>query len=179
MNKFAKGSLAAGAGLVLLLGGAGTLAYWNDTAELTGGTVEAGELSLAPVEDAGTWAPKITTWVPGDQSTYTRTLELVATGDNIQGTITLDDDSIVTSGDADAEFDIDFAPASELADGLTYDDDSQVIRFDGAGTYEIPVEVTVTLPYSDQEQNGSQGATVELQDATFVATQTPASGAVR
>ena len=47
MNKFAKGSLAAGAGLVLLLGGAGTLAYWNDSAELEGGTIEAGSMTFS------------------------------------------------------------------------------------------------------------------------------------
>ena len=176
MNKFAKGSLAAGAGVVLLLGGAGTLAYWNDSAELTGGTVNAGELTLTPVEGSGKWAPEITTWVPGDESTYSQTLQLVATGDNIQGTIALDKDSVVISKDDDNEFEVDFAPADELTAGLTYHEETQVISFDGEGTYEIPVEVTVALPYTDKEQNGSQNAKVSFEGATYTATQTPAAG---
>lgn len=176
MNKFAKGSLAAGAGVVLLLGGAGTLAYWNDSAELTGGTVNAGELTLTPVEGSGKWAPEITTWVPGDESTYSQTLQLVATGDNIQGTIALDEKSVVISEDDDNEFKVDFAPAGDLPVGLTYDEESQVISFDGEGTYEIPVEVTVALPYNDKEQNGSQNAKVSFEGATYTATQTPAAG---
>ncbi|QTV79202.1 SipW-dependent-type signal peptide-containing protein [Microbacterium sp. NIBRBAC000506063] len=37
MNRFAKGAVAAGAGLVLLLGGAGSLAHWNAQDALDGG----------------------------------------------------------------------------------------------------------------------------------------------
>jgi len=50
MNKTIKGSLAAGAAAVLLLGGAGSLAYWTDAADIDGGTITAGTLTL----DAGT-----------------------------------------------------------------------------------------------------------------------------
>ena len=177
MNKFAKGSLAAGAGVVLLLGGAGTLAYWNDSAELTGGTVNAGELTLTPVEGSGKWAPELTTWVPGDESTYSQTLQLVATGDNIQGTIALDEKSVVISEDDDNEFKVDFAPvnADDLPSGISWNKVKQVITFDGEGTYEIRVKVTVALPYTDKEQNGSQNAKVNFEGATYTATQTPAT----
>ena len=37
MNKTIKGVLAAGTASVLLVGGAGTLAYWNDTAPPSAG----------------------------------------------------------------------------------------------------------------------------------------------
>ena len=32
MNKLVKGSIAGAAGIILLMGGAGSLAYWNDSA---------------------------------------------------------------------------------------------------------------------------------------------------
>ena len=31
MNKLTKGAIATAAGVILLMGGAGTLAYWNDS----------------------------------------------------------------------------------------------------------------------------------------------------
>lgn len=183
MNKFAKGSLAAGAGLVLLLGGAGTLAYWNSEADLQGGVIEAGTLTL----EAGTgqWAPEITTWVPGDESTYSTTLQLTTKGDNIQGDITLDEGSVVIR-DADGQpapelakqFDIDFAPADASALPATlvsYDEDSETFTFDGAGETAIDVEVTVTFPFGDEPENAAKGATVDLSDVTFTATQTQAN----
>ena len=46
MNKASKGALAALAAGVLLLGGAGSLAFWTDTAEVAGGAINSGELSL-------------------------------------------------------------------------------------------------------------------------------------
>lgn len=181
MNKFAKGSLAAGAGIVLLLGGVGTLAYWNDEVGIKGGTVEAGSLDLHAKQ--GTWAPEITTWVPGDESTYTTTLELTTKGDNIQGTVTLDRGSLVfldakgnEAPELAEEFDIEFAPvAGKLpnSQAITYDADTETFSFDGAGAYAIPVEVTVEMPFDeDAEQNTSQLASVDLDELSFTATQT-------
>lgn len=174
MNKFAKGSLAAGAGIVLLLGGAGTLAYWNSEVGLSGGTINAGELTLTAPE--GEWAPNIETWVPGDEAVYTTDLTLVASGDNIQGTIELEEDSVVVTGDDADEFDIVFAPqADSLPAGVTYDEGSKSFAFDGptgeAGS-TIPVQVTVTLPFGEAAENRSQGAQVDMSSAKFIATQT-------
>lgn len=47
MNKATKGAVAAGAAGILLLGGAGTFALWEDNASITGGTVSTGHLDLA------------------------------------------------------------------------------------------------------------------------------------
>jgi alternate signal-mediated exported protein len=49
MNKSTKGALAAAAAGSLLLGGAGSLAYWTDAESITGGTIKAGHLKLTPV----------------------------------------------------------------------------------------------------------------------------------
>ena len=46
MKKSTKGAVAAGAAAVLLLGGAGTLAFWNADGTAEGGTLTAGTLEL-------------------------------------------------------------------------------------------------------------------------------------
>lgn len=188
MNKFAKGSLAAGAGLVLLLGGAGTLAYWNDSADLTGGTINAGTLDLTATE--GTWAQGGTpiqdiaqwTMVPGDELTYTADLGLLAQGDNIQGTVVLDESFVKITPAAADQIDVSFdvVEGAPLPAGVTYAD--EVFTFtqpSGETAVEIPIEVTVSFPYEDAEQNESQGAVVELEKISFTATQTPTETAVK
>src|SRR6188474_1998822 len=54
MNKLTKGTIAGAAGIALLLGGAGTFALWNDTADIAGGTISSGELSI-DATTAGVW----------------------------------------------------------------------------------------------------------------------------
>ena len=100
MNKLTKGTIAGAAGIVLLLGGAGTFALWNDSADITGGTVTSGTLYFDAVR-AGTWQdvspdvgnpkgtpvpiPNIANFltVPGDVLTYTSTVVVNATGTNL------------------------------------------------------------------------------------------------
>lgn len=51
MSPFVKGTLATGTAIVLLLGGAGTFALWNDSAQIansTGGQIDPGHLYLLP-----------------------------------------------------------------------------------------------------------------------------------
>lgn len=182
MNKFAKGSLAAGAGLVLLLGGAGTLAYWNDSAELEGGTIEAGSMTFS-ADTTAFVDSTLTEWVPGDEHTYTTNLSLETSGDNIQGEIVLDEDSIVRTGAGaeaiDVTFTVDEAALATPAGGtVTYSAGDPAVAgdeklsFDGPGTYTIPVTVTVSFPFGDSADNSSMGASVDLSGATFTATQT-------
>lgn len=181
MNKFAKGSVAAGAGILLLLGGAGTLAYWNSQADLNGGTIDAGALTLTA--DDGTWDPAISLWVPGDSASYKTTLTLEAAGDNIQGEIKLDDDSVQIDSDAADQFEVAFEQSTDATiDGngtIDFDSTTETFTFTGPGQYEIPVEISVSFPYdTEAEQNASQNATVDLSGVSFIATQTAANGAV-
>lgn len=55
MNRITKGSLAIGAGLMLALGGAGSIAYWQ--AQTTAGATQftTGDLSISPYADHTTW----------------------------------------------------------------------------------------------------------------------------
>lgn len=96
MKKSTKGALAGGAMVVLLMGGAGSLAYWNDTQSLPASTVTSGHLKLVsdPAAPAawklnGNAVADITAVriVPGDQLTFTGGYKLQAKGDNIKGTL--------------------------------------------------------------------------------------------
>lgn len=91
MKKSTKGALAGGAAAFLLLGGAGSLAYWTDNADVNGTTVESGHLAVIN-NDCGTadWeldnsggaiAPS-TRIVPGDTITKTCSFEIDGEGDH-------------------------------------------------------------------------------------------------
>jgi alternate signal-mediated exported protein len=100
MNKLTKGAIATAAGIALLMGGAGTFAYWNSSVGVTGGQIVAGQLNIAapataPASDGwyvqtnGTGSlvaiPDITKFVasPGDKFTYQQTVNVTATGNNL------------------------------------------------------------------------------------------------
>lgn len=99
MKKTTKGALAAGAAATLLLGGAGSLAYWTSSTSVAGGSLTSGSISLTGVTCAATWtyggadagpATPVTAIVPGDevQKTCTGTITLV--GDHIAATVAVD-----------------------------------------------------------------------------------------
>lgn len=96
MNKQTKGAIAAGAAALLLAGGAGTMAAWNATTNVGGGTVNAGKLTLT-AGAAGTWTyadgttpfnPLTDTIVPGDTVIYTGNVVVGAQGKNLHATFT-------------------------------------------------------------------------------------------
>jgi alternate signal-mediated exported protein len=109
MNKLVKGSIAGAAGIILLMGGAGSLAYWNDSANagpgagsnsITAGTLtvtavnsgswtkgmynNAGTQTVAPAAVASLAAVKV---VPGNRLVYTQSFNVVGTGDDLFFTI--------------------------------------------------------------------------------------------
>lgn len=93
MNKSTKGALAAGAAATLLLGGAGTLAYWTAEQTVNGGAVTSGELKLSAgtcdtnwVYDGGTTT--VTKFVPGDVVTKKCTFTVTAIGQNLTASVT-------------------------------------------------------------------------------------------
>jgi alternate signal-mediated exported protein len=101
MNKVTKGALATGAGVLLLLGGGGTLALWNTDEAITAGTVTAGQLDLTP-DGVGAWtvtnaAAGVTDQaiavigdyraVPGDVLTFTQTVDVTLEGNNMEATL--------------------------------------------------------------------------------------------
>lgn len=104
MNKTTKGALGASAAAVLLLGGAGSLAYWTDASTAAGGSITAGTLGISPLNIGATTSPCEANWVyaagaakagqtvvlfvPGDKITKKCTFKIAATGDNLSATVT-------------------------------------------------------------------------------------------
>ena len=97
MNKLLVSAIAGAAGLTLLIGGAGTFALWNSSASLTGGTITGGTLLVADNATAGVWKSGATVItlssyriVPCDTLTFTKTVDITATGDNLVATLAVD-----------------------------------------------------------------------------------------
>ena len=97
MKKSTKGAVAAGAAAVLLLGGAGSLAFWTAQGEADGGDITAGELTLTDATCAPSWSyaagsagagTPVALFVPGDKITKQCTFDLEATGDNLSARLT-------------------------------------------------------------------------------------------
>lgn len=88
MNKMVKGAIATGVGVILLVGGGGTLATWNQNADASMGSVVSGDLNLTATNGkwtnaVGTAIPSIAAYkvVPGDVLTYTQDVNVTLTGD--------------------------------------------------------------------------------------------------
>lgn len=105
MNKMTKGAIVTAAGVMLLIGGGGTLAVWNVQQNAAVGTVAAGDLNL--VAGAGVWtvagqaeAIDISTYriVPGDTLTYTQNVDITLDGDNISANLTVVNAAGVNTG---------------------------------------------------------------------------------
>lgn len=95
MNKATKGTFAIAAGIVLLLGGGGSLAYWQGSTQAASQTIQTGQLNVSLTSGA-TWQVKrgstttdITStigsfkMVPGDTVVYTVPFQTVANGTNL------------------------------------------------------------------------------------------------
>ncbi|HNP14842.1 MAG: alternate-type signal peptide domain-containing protein [Cryobacterium sp.] len=179
MNKLTKSAIAGAAGIALLLGGAGSLAYWNDSASLTGGTITAGELTIT-ANGTGTWKDSNDTTislasfhaVPGDVLTYTANFDVSAVGDNLSATVALTGDSIAAASAAGADV--------KLASLLTK---SAVLKVNGvatttvspaAGTQTITVSVSITWPNgTTADDNAAMNGAVDLSNMTITLTQNP------
>jgi alternate signal-mediated exported protein len=90
-----KGTAALAVGAGLLLGGGGTLAWWNAADAAAPGTVVAGDLNVAKA-GPGVWKDRagntitIASYkvVPGDKLTFTQDLDVTLEGDKMAATLT-------------------------------------------------------------------------------------------
>lgn len=96
MNKLAKGALATGLGVALLIGGGGTLAVWNAEQSVAPGKIVTGDLQLDAGQ--GTWTNaqgpiNIDNYraVPGDKLTFTQDVEVDLKGDLMLANLTVTD----------------------------------------------------------------------------------------
>lgn len=171
MKKTAKGAIAAAAGAVLLLGGAGSLAYWTDSATVDGGTVTSGHLQLLTDDtNAGCSAwqldggdpfdPATSLLVPGDTVTETCAFTLAATGDHMEGTVTASAANI--SGDLADALDV-------TVSGITLNGAPATTFTEANDGQTLGVNVSVTFrPSSD---NTTMDLSAVLDNITVTATQ--------
>lgn len=123
MNRSTKGALAAAAAGALLLGGAGSLAYWNSSQTVTGGSISSGTLTLTQeagqscsawtLDAAGgptAYTPGTTLVVPGDVITKTCDYTVHASGAHLAANLTMDATTITGSNTL----------AAALTPGATY-----------------------------------------------------------
>lgn len=151
MNKFTKGAIATGAGVVLLLGGAGTFALWNDDATLNGGTVSSGTLEIT-AGTTGTWTDasddsviNIANFriVPGDVLEFTQNVQIDATGDNLEGELTVDGTSITGDAALIAALDFEFEATGAAVSGSGTD--TLTITPGTTGVTDLAVKIVVTF----------------------------------
>ncbi len=169
MNRSTKGAIAAAAAAVLLLGGAGSLAYWTADGNIAGGDIDSGTLTLsAPscgaweLDGGDTFTPGVTQIVPGDTITRVCDSSLVAEGDHIGATLTMDSAAFTASNGLTDEL---TANATFTVDGAPY------APITSAGTYDVEATITVDFPYG-VEDNGSKSLTATLDAITISAVQT-------
>ena len=190
MNKLTKGAIASAAGIILLMGGAGTLASWNSSA--TAGTsqaVNAGTLSVTSNGD-GTWKNSLGTTVsastrivPGDTYTYSQTFSVTASGDALYFKVGATPGAFgpVTAG----------SPSDKLQQQLV---NSAALTVTGntiapttvtPGVYKVStgstastvvVTLTVAFPYNTGVvDNSAQGGSLTLGTGAVTLTQVPSA----
>jgi len=190
MNRYAKGAIAAGAGVVLLLGGAGTFALWNDSATIDAGQVNSGQLSLTPDSVTGKWylydesaeghkgalIANVASYpvVPGDKLIYAldAPVTLTAEGGNLYFTLTSTGADL--SGIDGATVDVEFAQStSEL--GAPVGGVYHVDATDGVVHASVSPTIVVDFPQSvgDAPGTGLQGqnGSIDLSEAASIVVQ--------
>lgn len=181
MRKTTKGALALGGAAALLLGGAGSLAYWSDSQTVTGGSIVSGTLSLTQevgqtctswtLDAAGgptAYTPGVTLVVPGDVITKACDYTVNATGAHLAATLSMDATSITGSNDLSAAltpsaaYTLGGSPVS-TGQSITSADDGAVLN----------AQISVTF---DSATTGltAQGLTAGLDDLVVSLQQTHA-----
>ncbi|HLS50356.1 MAG TPA: alternate-type signal peptide domain-containing protein [Actinomycetaceae bacterium] len=177
-KKMMKGTIAITAGVVLLLGGAGTYALWEVTQPLDG-TVASGDLNLelgaaswtlngedvAGVEDVRI--------VPGDTLVLAQQLTVTAIGDDLAAQLAVDTTEMSGNSALVQQLEVSLALPDPTWADATEDGAYTIAPADEA--YE-PVTATVTIVF-DEETGGQIGTNgeVDLSGVVFSLNQVPSS----
>lgn len=183
MNKLTKAAIAGAAGIALLLGGAGSLAYWNSSATLTGGTVNAGQLTIkASTTTLPAWKDSkgpinIATYraIPGAVLTYTASFDVSAVGDNLKANVAITGNSIAAVTPlTTANTALATALASSVVTLVNGVAASTVTIL--PGTQTIVLSVQITWPFSGDPttiDNPAMNGAVTLSNMAITLTQIP------
>jgi alternate signal-mediated exported protein len=174
MNKTTKGALAGGAAALLLLGGAGTLAFWNATDTNDPGAIGSGRLAL--LDETGEWKlngdlvadPTVVLLVPGDEVTFDGTYVVDAAGDNLQATV-----SVTGAAEAGSLAGHVATTSAFTLAGTTLTGSEVITELDDGDT--LGVAIDIDFPYGTTVDNTSQDKTLDLSEIAVVLTQTDAT----
>lgn len=184
MNKLTKGAIAGAAGIALLLGGAGSFALWNSNADVTGGAITAGTMTLSADSADATWqnlttghagsiSPASFKIVPGDTIQLDQPLTISATGDDLSASISSNAASV----------------AASLGSGLAAPTVTQTFTTDAgtvinpatfkvtSATTSLHAKITIAWPFGSAPgsattgDNADQGGSGTLKDVTVTLTQ--------
>lgn len=168
MKKSTKGAIAAGAAAVLLMGGAGTLAFWTATDNVDAGSLTAGNLSL-DLDSCDGWvysadSSAVTKIVPGDVVENTCNGTITGEGDNLVATVAIDDATVpdLTLGTEQLDVTAELTSPVEATPGAG-------VPVTAAGT-DVTFTITVDFPYGT-ENNGSQDGVAALGNIAVDAVQ--------
>lgn len=170
MKKSTKGAVAAAAASVLLLGGAGSLAFWTSTATVAGSAISSGTLALTNGDCGDGWildggeivgdVALVDSIVPGDVLTKTCTYTINAAGDHLRATLDAEGadatDALAPSIDVDTDFDV--------------DGDNSVTTID-EGNDGSTLTATITVTFDSAADNTTKLSSVDLSDYVVTATQ--------
>lgn len=170
-------TLAIAAGTALLLGGAGTYAYWSTETALTAGVIESGDLDLTLGD--GTWtlagvlqpATAVTDLtdvrlVPGDVLTLTQPITVTLVGDTIAADLTSTLGPSFTSGSLAPYLDVELT----LPAGLGTATADNTYRIVGATEQTVDATLRITFLADTAERDGVNSA-VDLGGVSFALTQ--------
>ncbi|MFS2279881.1 alternate-type signal peptide domain-containing protein [Microbacterium sp. OR21] len=204
MNKTTKGTIAASAAVLLLLGTGGSLAYWNSSADLGGQTISAGQLKVEQDAAAPVWKITHTTGqpttvtdiaavklVPGDTLEYTGKFNITAQGQNLAFSVNLAKGSIAaaTTGNAaanaalvtrlanSATFTVNGGAATNAGTVVTINEPTADLN--GVKTHAVTVTAKIAWPFGDSDSpasdNPAQLGAVSLKDFALNIQQVDAS----
>ena len=157
-----KGTVAAAAGVAVLLGGAGTFALWNKEGAIGTGSTGTGKIEATfgqtTWQDTTSGAPNaiddITAFrmVPGDTLVGTADVDVTAVGENLLVDPGLEYEEGVLPDDVTAEVKL------TDSDGGTV---TELKGTNGGKTYDLTATVTLTF---DDEATGSMTETIDLSE---------------
>jgi alternate signal-mediated exported protein len=184
MKKSTKGAIAAVAGATVLLGGVGSLAYWNATATVGGATINSGTMTLTDTtsgtcaatpftlnantaaaagasQPSAPFTPSSGTIVPGDTLTKVCTYTINAIGTHLAATIA------VTGGGASGTL----ASSVTAAGTYTVNGAAATTITNANNGQTLQATITLTFPYGTAVDNTSQTKTLSLADYAVTLTQ--------
>lgn len=181
MERMTKAAVAIGGAAVLLLGGAGTLAYWTDDGTASGTDLSSGSLTVDPGTCAA-WAytaaeggGAVTEIVPGDTVETTCTFEVTGTGDHVGvAAVVVSDSAFTGTGALPAALTTAVSAVTLGGSTLTVNPDGtldQPVALDPGTAEDLSAVVTVDFPYGSAADNTTQVDTATLDDLTVTVQQ--------